>query len=90
MNVSLTSKDALEAVSGKYRVSQKMVIERLLEWFKDQPEEVQAPILMQIPQAYKSDFVRIILDRMVESEGREDAREVIKSIEQKALGKKKR
>ena len=81
--VSLDTKEGIGEVADRFNLSQKFVLDMVIGWFRKQPEEIQAPILMQIPQAYQSKFARLILEEFtLTGEDRENQIEAEKFVEE--------
>ena len=66
MRIELTpqAKNRLAATCEQRGMTQVAVASRLVEWFTNQPEMVQAAVLGQYPKEIQSDVVDIILKRM--------------------------
>lgn len=44
--------------------SKKIMVQRVLDWFLQQPQNVQGAILMSLPESMQPDFARIVLELM--------------------------
>ncbi len=69
MRVELTeeAKSTLSRLSRRRGMTQVAVASRLMEWFAQQTDSVQAAILGQYPAEIEPDVARIILKRMSEN-----------------------
>lgn len=65
------SKARLNDLQDKLGMTQVAMLSRLIEWFADQNNMIQAAIMGHYPVALKSDIVRIILKRMDKEEAEE-------------------
>jgi hypothetical protein len=66
LRIELTSsaKTRLEEVKEKSGMTQVAISSRVIEWFADQPDMIQAAILGQYPVELQSEIAKMILKRM--------------------------
>jgi hypothetical protein len=68
LELTPSAKQALEDVCEKNGMTQVAVSSRLVEWFADQSDMLQAAILGHYPREIEPDIARIILTRMAEAD----------------------
>ena len=58
------AKKNLSMISDRNGMTQVSIMSRLVRWFFDQPESIQAAILGRYPEDLKTDIAKLILQRM--------------------------
>jgi hypothetical protein len=66
IQLSTEAKQKLLELSDQLGITQIAITSRLVEWFANQPDHIQAAILGLYPNLIKKDIVTLILERLAE------------------------
>lgn len=66
IQLTVPAKDKLNEISDTLGITQIAMASRLVEWFAEQPDIIQAGVLGLYPQSVKQDIGRLILTRIAE------------------------
>jgi hypothetical protein len=64
LELTPTSKRQNEAIADHFGMTQIATLSRLVEWFANQPSDVQADVLWPAPNGAGTGVERVILERM--------------------------
>ncbi len=67
IELSGPAKELLAKTARSHGMTQVAVQSRIMEWFSNQPEEIQAAVLGRYPKEIEPDVARIILEKMGKS-----------------------
>ena len=69
MRIEITprAKDALTGFCGRVGMTQVAAMSRMVDWFSEQDEVVQAAIMGLYPTDIRADIARLILEKMADS-----------------------
>lgn len=66
IQLTVSAKDRLAEISETLGITQIAMASKLVEWFADQPDVLQAAVLGLYPPSLKQDIAKLILTRMAD------------------------
>ena len=66
IQISAESKAALDQINNWSGMDRKMILDRLLRWFGKAPDELQAAVMMNVPNSLRRVHVETMLNRLDE------------------------
>ena len=72
IQLTTDAKKRLLEISDQLGITQIAITSRLVEWFANQPDLIQAAILGLYPDVIKQDVATLILNRMAEGKSERD------------------
>jgi hypothetical protein len=70
IELTVPTRTKLTDVSQSNGMTQVAVLSRIVQWFAQQPETIQAAILGRYPAEIEPDVARLVLERMVDGQGK--------------------
>ncbi|MBL4700833.1 MAG: hypothetical protein JKX85_06205 [Phycisphaeraceae bacterium] len=64
ISISPEAKECLDQINTWSGMDRKLIMDRLLKWYGRVPEELQAAIMMNVPDSIRQDYVRLMLERL--------------------------
>ncbi|MBL4701665.1 MAG: hypothetical protein JKX85_10455 [Phycisphaeraceae bacterium] len=73
IHISDEAKELVDLMNDRFGIDRKLIVDRALFWLGNQPEEVQAAILMSVSQSMQADFAQFALQRLTDQQATQQA-----------------
>lgn len=64
IRISEQTKQDLVDLRARYDLGMNAIVDKVISWFSDQPEETQSAILMALPKSMQPEFAAFALQRL--------------------------